>query len=212
MITFNVEMLAREQLQTVVKKFLLNNREMHTRAASHQRSLKHLFAETGLGITAQRQQGERMYPYMIFQVDGVKHVIVSAVNDDVIKVWCFKPYLYKAAMGLVKFAQLYQEDIREEISVLREKNPYEWKHNAPKWDARRTVREMLGWADMVKEKRSRSMTESAAHVAKMVVDAFYVRNPKTWRLSVIVTIMEPLGKVLHGEDSIDWNEGDFEYN
>ena len=206
MITGDLDMPAGDQLQTVVEMFLLNNTEMHTRAASHQRSLKHLFAEAGY------RSGERMYPYMIFQVDGVKHVIVSAVNNDVIKVWCFKPYLYKAAMELVKFAQLDQEDIRQELSVLREENSYEWKYKAPKWDARRRVREMLGWADMIKEKRSRSMAESTAHVAKMVADAFYVRNPKTWRLSVIVTIMEPLGKVLHGEDSIDWNEGDFEYN
>jgi len=190
--------LDRDQFQTELERFLLNNKEMHTRGASHIRSLKHLFAEK-----------KRMYPYMVFQADGLKHVIVSAVNNIVIKVWCFKPKLYKAAMKIVKLAQLDQEDIREEISVLRSRNPYEWMENQPKCVARMRVRSMLEWVDMTKTFRGQSLSESAADAAKIVVDAFYDRNRKTSGLTVIV--MEPRGKALDGEDLLEWNEGDFEY-
>ena len=209
----------RDQLQVVVEYFLSINMETNTRAATHRRSSKHLFAETGLGFTAHQHPSVRMYPYMIFQVKGATHVIVSEVNDDDIKVWCFKPDRYKAAMEMASLAGLYPEDVQREISDLRSMDPYKWNEDQPYRSARRQAREMLGWTAPIKFHREQGLAKSAAdafpHVAKMVVDAFYVRNPETSGYNkncVIVTDMEPLGKRLYREEEIfDWNDGDFEY-
>jgi hypothetical protein len=202
----------KDQLQVVIECFLSMNVEMNM-DTHHRSSFKHLFAE--FFAESGPHPRVRMYPYMIFEVRGVKHAIVSAVNKKDIRVWYFKPDQYKEAMKTAMLARVDPADIRNKISFLRSKNPYKWNDDQPYHSARVKAREMLGWTEPIniEYRRDQGRVAPFADVAEMVVNALNVRNILGWSPdNMMVTDIEPLGKRLYREeDEFEWKDGDFEY-
>ena len=177
---------------------------METDTDTHQHSLKHLLAESGM-LSLTPYPCTWMYPYMTFEARGEKYVIVSAVNKKDTRVWSFQVDEYKDAMKMARLARVDPADIRKEMGSTM---PYKWFGAQPdRAKARGRAREMLRWADPVVVPRS---GYGFAETARLVVNSMDARA--VFSNKMIVTAIEPLGKRLYTEEDVfEWNDGDFEY-